>query len=59
MTKRDYIEIAHILNKCKRAFFSEFRRKRVIEAFCKFLKSDNERFDEDKFKKACDAVFTD
>ena len=52
MTRRHYIEIANILTNT-RAFYSEFRRKKVIEAFCKFLKSDNERFDEDKFKKAC------
>ena len=62
MTKSDYIEIANILNN-RRCFYSEFRRKKVIEAFCKFLKSNNSccgaRFDEDKFKIACGADFTE
>ena len=47
MTKKDYIEIAKILNKYR------YDEHMILLKLCELFKKDNENFDSDKFIKAC------
>ena len=52
MTRKDYVKTAEILKG-----FSEDIHPQVfedlVEEFCQFFKSDNDRFDFARFEKAC------
>jgi hypothetical protein len=47
MTKKDYIEIAKILNKYR------YDEHMILLKLCELFKKDNENFNADKFIKAC------
>ena len=47
MTKKDYIEIAKILNKYR------YDEHMIILKLCKLFKKDNKLFNADKFIEAC------
>ena len=47
MTKKDYIEIAKILNKYR------YDEHMILLKLCELFKKDNENFDTDKFIEAC------
>ena len=47
MTKKDYIEIAKILNKYR------YDEHMILLKLCELFKKDNENFDSDKFIDAC------
>ena len=45
MTRKDYIKVAEILK-------SHFANDNLIDSFCDFFKSDNPRFDRERFRNA-------
>ena len=47
MTKKDYIEIAKILNKYR------YDEHMILLKLCELFKKDNKNFDTDKFIEAC------
>ena len=47
MTKKDYIEIAKILNKYR------YDEHMILLKLCELFKKDNKNFDSDKFIDAC------
>ena len=47
MTKKDYIEIAKILNKYR------YDEHMILLKLCELFKKDNENFNADKFIEAC------
>ena len=47
MTKKDYIRIAECIKKHRNGNI------RLMVEFCKVFKTDNPRFDKDRFLKAC------
>jgi uncharacterized membrane protein len=52
MTRKDYVEVANILNKFLDRIDSHDFNDLVFE-FSEFFLEDNSRFNEDKFSEAC------
>ena len=52
MTKKDYIAIAEIINKSL-GFEDLKMRQEISYGLADFFKSDNPRFDRQRFQKAC------
>lgn len=52
MTRKDYVEVAKILNQFSNRIDSHDFNDLVFE-FSEFFLEDNSRFDEDKFSEAC------
>ncbi len=58
MTIKDYVMIASVISNLKWPDCSECDSAQeyeieLIDDFCKVFKADNERFNEDKFRKGC------
>jgi hypothetical protein len=49
MTKKDYIRVAHTINR----FLQEENIDAMINDFCLWFLKDNPRFNKDKFINAC------
>ena len=51
MTKKDYIKIVDVLKECNdRLLIQEgYFQEKILEIFCKGLKSDNSNFNSNKF----------
>lgn len=52
MTKKDYIRLASTINN-NRDEVGYIPLPAFLKDLCTILKADNPRFDEDKFRKAC------
>ena len=56
MRRKDYVAFAEVFSSIlpqSKNYSDGIIRRKIINALCKVFKSDNERFDEEKFKKAC------
>lgn len=57
MTRKDYIEIAKVLRNAKEEVLADQGRigtiRQIALELCSVLKSDNPRFDKDRFLTAC------
>jgi|GEM_PF-4007505 hypothetical protein len=49
MTKKDYLRAVNVIH----SVLLPKERKLLIESFVDFFQGDNPRFDEDRFRKAC------
>jgi len=53
MTKKDYIQLACIINNNGKDNPGYISLSVFLKDLCSILKADNPRFDEDRFRKAC------
>ena len=54
MTKKDYIKLAKLISEAEDGINPHIlSKRRIVAGLCDILQDDNPRFDEQRFKTAC------